>query len=396
MSMSNLQTDPVLLTQALIRCPSVTPEEGGALNLLQAILEQMGFRCHRKVFSQSGWADVDNLYARIGDGQPHLCFAGHTDVVPSGDLSLWSYPPFEGKINNGMLFGRGSSDMKGAIACFVVAVSRILSSKKLLNKGSLSLLITGDEEGPSINGTVKMLGWLAERGEKLDACLVGEPTNPNLLGDEIKIGRRGSLTGEIVVEGRQGHSAYPHLADNPIPKLAHIIDRFFNLRIDEGTQYFEPSNCQFTILSVPNTAANVIPASVRSTFNLRYNDLWRRNTIEEWFKLQLEAAATTINAKYTVHFSHASEVFLMQKGFLAELLTSAVSSVVTRVPRLTTSGGTSDARFIKDFCPVVEFGLTNKTIHQINENVLLKDLEILTDIYERFIQGFLSSEILKQ
>lgn len=394
--MSNLQTDPILLTQALIRCPSVTPEEGGALNLLQSILEQMGFDCHRKVFSQTGWPDVDNLYARIGQGQPHLCFAGHTDVVPSGDLSLWTYPPFEGKIYEGTLFGRGSSDMKGAIGCFVAAVSRVLKSRNLLNKGSLSLLITGDEEGPSINGTIKMLGWLAERGEKLDACLVGEPTNPNFLGEEIKIGRRGSLTGELVVEGRQGHSAYPHLAENPIPKLAHMINRLSGVCIDEGTTYFEPSNCQFTILSVPNTAANVIPALARSTFNIRYNNLWRRNSIEEWFKLQLEAAASSINAKYTVQFSHASEAFLMPKGSLVEILTKAISSVVNRVPRLTTSGGTSDARFIKDFCPVVEFGLTNKTIHQVNENVLLKDLQLLSDIYEQFIKSFLSEDFINQ
>lgn len=389
--MSTLHADPVLLTQALIQCPSITPEEGGALNFLQSILEQMGFNCKRKVFSQTGSADVDNLYARLGEKKPNLCFAGHTDVVPPGDLSLWTFPPFSGKVHEGCLFGRGASDMKGAIGCFIAAISRISNLKKISNSGSLSLLITGDEEGPSVNGTVKMLRWLTEQGEKLDACLVGEPTNPNSLGDEIKIGRRGSLTGEILIHGRQGHSAYPHLAENPVPKLAHIIDCISNVMIDKGTPFFEPSNCQFTVLSVPNTAANVIPASARTLFNIRYNDLWSSNSIEDWLKLQLDAAAKQIDAKYSLHFSPSSEVFLMQKGPLVEGLCKAVTSVIDRVPSLTTGGGTSDARFIKDYCPVVEFGLTNRTIHQVNENVLLKDLDLLTDIYQRFILDFFAN-----
>lgn len=379
-------TDPVELARALIQCRSVTPEEGGALRLLQSVLEPLGFQCDRVTFREAGTPDVENLYARRGTGGPNLCFAGHTDVVPPGDLAAWRSDPFAAEIRDGVLYGRGAVDMKGAIACFIAAAARTLETGQEV--GSLSLLITGDEEGPSINGTVKVLQWLADRGERLDAAIVGEPSNPDALGDEIKIGRRGSVTGDLVVHGVQGHAAYPQRADNPVPKLAQFIARLSGARIDEGTRHFEPSNCQVTIVSVPNTAANVIPAFAKATFNVRYNDLWRRATIEEWVRLQCDAAASTTGARYEVSFAGTGDVFLTQRGPLVETLTTAVEAVTGRTAKLSTSGGTSDARFIKDYCPVVEFGLVNRTIHQVDECVPLSDLERLTEIYRRFIGDF--------
>jgi succinyl-diaminopimelate desuccinylase len=386
--MSISPSDPVVLTRALVQCRSVTPEEGGALTLLQSILEPLGFVCHRMTFSEPGTPDVENLYARLGTAGPNLCFAGHTDVVPPGDLAAWTSDPFAGEIRDGCLYGRGAVDMKGAVACFVAAVARRLESPEPI-RGSLSLLITGDEEGPSINGTAKVLAWLAGRGETLDACIVGEPSNPDAVGDEIKIGRRGSVTGELVVHGLQGHAAYPHRADNPVPKLAHFISRLSGTRIDEGTAHFEPSNCQVTVISVPNTASNVIPASARATFNIRYNDIWRRSTIEDWVHLQCEAAALATGARYEVSFAGTGDVFLTAPGALVDTMVAAVRAETGRVPQLTTSGGTSDARFIKDYCPVIEFGLVNRTIHQVDEHVPLQDLQMLTAVYERLIADFL-------
>lgn len=377
-------TDPVALARALIQCRSVTPEEGGALTLLQSVLEPLGFICERVTFQEAGTPDIENLYARRGTTGANLCFAGHTDVVPPGNVAAWHSDPFAAEIRDGVLYGRGAVDMKGAIACFVAAVARAIAAGE--DTGSVSLLITGDEEGPSINGTVKVLQWLAERGERLDAAIVGEPSNPDALGDEIKIGRRGSVTGELVVHGVQGHAAYPHRADNPLPKLAQFITRLSGTRIDEGTRYFEPSNCQVTIVSVPNTAANVIPAFAAATFNIRYNDIWRRSTIEEWVRLQCEAAALATGARYDVSFAGTGDVFLTERGPLVDALTSAVQAVTGRTPALSTSGGTSDARFIKDYCPVVEFGLVNRTIHQVDECVPLEDLGRLTEIYRLVIR----------
>jgi succinyl-diaminopimelate desuccinylase len=379
-------TDPVELTRALIKCRSITPNEGGALTLLQSVLEPLGFACHRLTFSESGTPDVDNLYARRGSSGQNLCFAGHTDVVPPGDLAAWHADPFAGEIRDGVLYGRGAVDMKGAIGCFIAAAARRIAGGQ--DTGSLSWLITGDEEGPSINGTVKVLQWLAERGERIDAAIVGEPSNPDALGEEIKIGRRGSMSGELVVHGVQGHAAYPQRADNPIPKLAAFIARLTGTPIDEGTRHFEPSNCQVTVVSVPNSASNVIPAHARATFNVRYNDIWRRASIEEWVKLQCDAAALATGATFDVSFAGTGDVFLTQKGPLVDTLAGAVEAVTRRVPKLSTSGGTSDARFIKDYCPVVEFGLVNRTIHQVDERVPLSDLAGLTEIYATFLDHF--------
>lgn len=383
--------DPIALTQALIRCESVTPNEGGALTMLQGVLEAAGATCHRMIFSEPGTPDVDNLYARIGTTGPNLCFAGHTDVVPVGDAKSWTSPPFGGEIRDGVLYGRGAVDMKGGVACFVAAALRHRAATQGKAGGSISFLITGDEEGPSINGTMKVLDWLAARGERLDACLVGEPSNPQALGDEIKIGRRGSVVGEVTVYGKQGHAAYPQKADNPVPKLARLIDRLASQTLDSGTAHFQPSNLQVTVLSVPNTASNVIPAEAKAVFNIRYNDLWSRPTVENWVRLQCEAAALDREIRYELRFSGTGDVFLTQPGPLVTTLVEAVRTVTGRTPALTTGGGTSDARFIKDHCPVIEFGLVNQTIHQVDEHTSVADLEQLTEIYQRFIAGYFAA-----
>lgn len=381
-------TDPIALTQALIRCESVTPAEGGALTLVQDILTAAGFTCHRMTFREPCTPDIENLYARLGTSSPNLCFAGHTDVVPPGDVKAWSVPPFSGELREAQVWGRGAVDMKGDIACFIAAVARHQTASTLPEHGSISFLITGDEEGPSINGTMKVLDWLKARGEVLDACLVGEPSNPKALGDEIKIGRRGSMNGEIVVHGKQGHAAYPAKADNPLPKLIRILDRLCSQTIDTGTANFEPSNLQVTVVDVPNTATNVIPAFARAKFNVRYNDLHSRARMEAWVALQCEAAASSRDAHYDLTFSGTGDVFLTKPGPLVETLSQAVQTITGRTPALSTGGGTSDARFIYTHCPVVEFGLVNQTIHQVDERVPVADLENLTAIYERFITNY--------
>ena len=385
-------TDPVALTQALIRCPSVTPDEGGALTLLEQVLRPAGFACHRLMMTEPGTPDVDNLYARWGTAEPNLCFAGHTDVVPPGDTSRWTHPPFGAVIAGGQLYGRGTVDMKGAIACFVAATGRVLLQRKTFG-GSISLLITGDEEGPSINGTVKVLDWLAARGEKLDAALVGEPSNPNELGQEIKIGRRGSLSAELVVHGKQGHSAYPDLAENPVPKLVRILDRLSSATLDRGTQDFQPSNLQVTVLTVANTATNVIPAEARAKFNIRYNTEWTRPRLETCVQEMCASAAKELGARFDLSFSGTGDVFLTKPGPLVDTMRHAVQSVTGRTPALTTNGGTSDARFIQAHCPVIEFGLTNALAHHVDERVAVADLEALTRIYQAFIEGYFATAV---
>jgi succinyl-diaminopimelate desuccinylase len=386
--MNRTAPDPVVLARELIRCQSVTPHEAGALTLLQDMLQDLGFACQRLTFSEPGTADVENLYARIGSGAPNLCFAGHTDVVPPGDEGAWTVPPFSADIRDGVLYGRGAVDMKGAIACFIAAAARYLGNGNGKLRGSLSLLITGDEEGPSVNGTVKVLQWLEQRREALDACIVGEPSSTAAVGDEIKIGRRGSLNGELIVKGKQGHAAYPHIADNPLPRLARMIDRLAALKLDGGTRHFEPSHIAVTVVSVPNTATNVIPGQARALFNIRYNDTHTRSGIEQLIGKCCAAAAAEVNASYTLSFSGTGDVFLTQPGPLVEAMAEAVREVTGHFAKLTTTGGTSDARFIKDCCPVVELGLVNATIHQVDERVPVADLETLTRIYERFIARY--------
>jgi succinyl-diaminopimelate desuccinylase len=380
---------PIELARALVRCPSVTPAEGGALDLLEQTLTAAGFVCHRVTFTEAGTPDVQNLYARFGTTAPNLCFAGHTDVVPPGDVSKWTHDPFGGVIDGGFLYGRGTVDMKGAIACFVsAALRRVTEPNAKDREGSISFLITGDEEGPSINGTTKMLDWLAERQERLDACVVGEPSNPTKLGQEIKIGRRGSMSAELVVQGRQGHAAYPDLAENPVPKLIRILDRLASATLDDGTKDFQPSNLQVTVLECANSATNVIPAEARAKFNIRYNTHWTRPSLEAWVRDQCLRAGTEFDTRWSVTFSGTGDVFLTKPGPLVDMMRDAVTAVTNTSPKLTTNGGTSDARFVQAYCPVIEFGLTNALAHHVDEKVAVEDLVSLTDIYTRFIEGY--------
>jgi succinyl-diaminopimelate desuccinylase len=382
---------PLSLARALIRCRSVTPTEGGALTFLQSTLESAGFTCHRMTMTEPGTPDVENLYARLGTGSPHLCFAGHTDVVPPGDEAAWTHPPFGGEVADGVLYGRGAVDMKGNIACFLSAALDYLRASGGLQRGSLSFLITGDEEAVAINGTPKLLAWLKARGETLDACVVGEPTSSAKVGDEVKIGRRGYLNARLVVHGKQGHSAYGERAENPIPKLARIIDRLSTTPLDKGTAQFQSSSLQATIISVPNTATNVIPGSAHANFNIRYNDLHTRASLEAWVRQQCERAAAEVGARFDLAFEGSGDVFLTKPGPLVETMRAAVKAVTGREPALTTNGGTSDARFIKDFCPVVEVGLLNATAHQVDERVPVADLATLTAIYRRFIEAYFAA-----
>lgn len=386
-------TNPVANLQTLIRCPSVTPAEGGALSALEAMLSPLGFKIDRMVAQEAGTPDVENLYARLGTEGPHLMFAGHTDVVPVGDEGAWTHPPFAAEIAGGELFGRGAVDMKGGIACFAAAVARHVE-KHGAPKGSISFLITGDEEGPSINGTIKVLEWAAERGETWDACVVGEPTNPNKLGDMIKIGRRGSLSGKIVVHGVQGHAAYPHLADNPVRGMLQLTQALMDPPFDAGTDNFQPSNLEVTTIDVGNPATNVIPARASASFNIRFNDTWTADTLRVEIIRRLDAAAADgalrpgrEPVKYEIIWAdRPSHVFLTRNNALIASLSSAVESVTGASPALSTTGGTSDARFIKDYCPVVEFGLVGQTMHMVDERVAVADLETLTAIYETFIE----------
>ncbi len=388
-----LPVDPAENLAILIRCASVTPEDGGALSALETMLKPLGFSVERPVFSEAGTPDIENLYARLSGNGPHLMFAGHTDVVPVGDEAAWTHPPFSAAIHDGELYGRGAVDMKGGIACFIAAAARHIAAKGGF-KGSLSLLITGDEEGPAINGTTKLLDWAAAaRGETWDAAIVGEPTNPEKLGDMIKIGRRGSLSGVITVNGRQGHVAYPHLADNPVRGLMTLADALLHPTFDEGTADFQPTNLEITSIDVGNPATNVIPAKASAAFNIRFNDNWSAETIQAEIQTRLDRAKsseTYRSGKQPVAYDlnwrdRPSEVFLTRDEKLLETLGGSIRAVTGKTPKLSTSGGTSDARFIKDHCPVVEFGLVGKTMHMVDERVALADVETLTAIYERFL-----------
>ena len=376
--------DPVALTRELIRCRSVTPAEGGALDLLQGVLEGLGFTCHRLTFSEAGTPDVDNLYARIGEASPNLCFAGHTDVVPTGPEDAWSADPFSGELRDGMVWGRGAADMKGAIACFVAAAARHLD--KGPPAGSISLLITGDEEGPAINGTRKLLQWLAERGERLDACITGEPTNPETLGEMIKIGRRGSLNAVLTVDGTQGHSAYPQLADNAAHRLVALLDALIAAPLDDGSTHFQPSSVQVTGIESGGEATNIIPGSASAAFNVRFNDLHTSDSLTALLRSRLDAAAG--GAEYALEVTVSGESFYTPPGSLSDLVGDAVAAVTGRRPALSTTGGTSDSRFIKDYCPVLDFGLVGQTMHKADERVAVADIAALSAIYEAVLERF--------
>ena len=373
----------IQFAQNLIRCVSVTPDEGGALDYLQEVFADAGFRCTRLPFSEAGTADVDNLYAEIGNGAPHLMFAGHTDVVPAGKLDDWSHPPFEGVIADEKLYGRGAADMKGGIACFLAASLAYLQAQPL--KGTLSFLITGDEEGPAINGTVKMLQWLRDNDIQPSHCLVGEPTNPSYVGEAIKIGRRGSLNGWLTISGKQGHVAYPHLAANPIDGIARVMVALKKEPLDEGTAHFLPSHLEITSVDVGNETVNVIPDEARCHFNIRYNDSTSAEALERLIEGHVQNSLEGTPLTSQLRFQRSADCFVTEPGPWVHSLTQAVEEVTGISPSLSTSGGTSDARFIKDICPVVELGLSNATIHQIDEHTTLDDMHKLTEIYARFL-----------
>jgi succinyl-diaminopimelate desuccinylase len=380
--------DALSIAQSLIRCPSVTPKDAGALGVLENLLKPAGFEVHRVTFSEAGFADVDNLYARIGKDAPHIAFAGHTDVVPAGDEAAWKHGAFSGEVKDGFLYGRGAVDMKGGIACSVAAVLGYLAANGGKPKGSISFLITGDEEDVSINGTVKLLEWAAARGERFDHCVLGEPSNVEALGDCIKVGRRGSQSGTLYVDGVQGHVAYPHRASNPVPDIARLIVAVCDEPLDKGSAQFQPSNLEFTSVDVGNTATNVIPGQARAKFNIRYNDLHTQAGLRELVETRLaKAAGVSIKARIVWEPSN-SNVFLTKPGPFTDLAVSAISEVTGRKPELSTSGGTSDARFISGYCPVIEFGLLGQTMHQVDERASVSDIEQLTLIYRGILDRY--------
>ena len=389
---------PAQILQQLIRCPSVTPQEGGALSFLQAELERLGFTVERVIFSDDDTPDVENLYARYGTSAPHLMFAGHTDVVPTGNEADWSSPPFAGEVQGGKMFGRGTVDMKGGIACFLAAVEIVL--QRIRPDGSISFLITGDEEGVAINGTNKLLQWAAGKGERWDAAIVGEPSNPNRIGEVIKNGRRGSLSGILTVTGVQGHSAYPHLADNPVRGLVDLLNALLETPFDEGTEFFQPTNIEVTSVDVGNPANNVIPAQAKASFNIRFNDTWTGETVQQEIlrrftqgsKLGKVRKGRDNPVDFEVEWiGRISHVFLTSDKTLLNALSSSIEAVTGVRPTLSTGGGTSDARFIKDYCPVVEFGLVGQTMHKIDEYTTLADLDLLTAVYVDFLEAYFGS-----
>ena len=389
-SLSTNVTDVIDLTRTLVRCESVTPREAGALQLLEQTLAPLGFACERMDFTEAGTDDVANLYARIGTGGKHFCFAGHSDVVPVGDLSSWTIGPFAAELSGGYLFGRGAADMKGAIAAFTDAAARFLSRRGRDFGGSISLLITGDEEGPAVNGTVKMLQRLADRGETIDACIVGEPTSSKRFGDMMKIGRRGSMTVDLVVRGVQGHVAYPERLDNAVHRLSAIIEALVRAPIDKGSTHFGPTSLQFTTVDVGNPATNIAPGVAKARFNTRFNDLWTSKTLLAHLKERIERASEALGGNGTVDYSVqvSGESFYTPPGPLSDLVAGAVRDVAGIETELSTTGGTSDARFIRSYCPVLEFGLVGESMHKVDEKSAVADLKMLTRVYETVLDRY--------
>jgi succinyl-diaminopimelate desuccinylase len=389
-TLSSNVTDVIELTRTLVRCESVTPREAGALQLLEQTLAPLGFACERMDFTQAGTDDVANLYARIGSGGKHFCFAGHSDVVPVGDLSSWTIGPFAAELSGGYLFGRGAADMKGAIAAFTDAAARFLARRGRDFGGSISLLITGDEEGPAINGTVKMLQRLAVRGETIDACIVGEPTSSKRFGDMMKIGRRGSMTVDLVVRGVQGHVAYPERLDNAVHRLSAIIEALVREPIDKGSTHFQPTSLQFTTVDVGNPATNIAPGTAKARFNTRFNDLWTSKTLLAHLKERIERASEALGGNGTVEYSVqvSGESFYTPPGPLSDLVAGAVRDVAGVETELSTTGGTSDARFIRSYCPVLEFGLVGESMHKVDEKSAVADLKMLARVYETVLDRY--------
>jgi len=378
--------DPVDLLRRLVRCPSVTPDEAGTIAVLSEVLAPAGFALAPVTFSEPGTPDVANLLGTIGSGTPHVAFCGHVDVVPPGDEARWTLPPFSAEIADGMVYGRGAADMKGGIAAFVAAA--IAHRARGKGRGTISLLITADEEGPSINGVAKLLPFAMAQGHRFDAAIVGEPTSRAALGDMVKVGRRGSLSATLAVFGKQGHVAYPQLAANPIPAMVRMLGRLTAAPLDDGSAAFQPSNLEITSVDVGNPAGNVIPAEARARFNIRFNDTWTQESLRAWIGKELDAAAGGV--RYELSFAaRNSDWFLTRPGPLVDTLAAAIREETGRDPERSTSGGTSDARFFKDVCPVVEFGAVGETIHQVDERTSVEDLYRLSSIYRRFLDRFL-------
>jgi succinyl-diaminopimelate desuccinylase len=385
-----MSADALTIARDLLRCPSVTPADAGALGVLEVVLKDAGFDVHRVTFSEPGTADIDNLYARVGTASPHIVFAGHTDVVPPGDEAAWTHGAFSGDVKDGCLYGRGAVDMKGGVACSVAAALDYLAANGGQPKGSISFLITGDEEDIAVNGTVKLLQWAAVRGEKFDHCVLGEPSNVETMGDCIKIGRRGSLSGTLYVDGIQGHVAYPHRASNPVPDIAALIMALSSEPLDTGSAQFQPSNLEFTSVDVGNPATNVIPAQARAKFNIRFNDHHSQESLRALIETRMaKAAGNRIKARIAWDPSNAN-VFVTKPGAFTELVVAAIEEVTGRRPDLNTGGGTSDARFITEYCPVIEFGLVGQTMHQVDERTPIADLEKLTKIYRGVLDRYLA------
>jgi len=373
--------DPVSLCAALIRCPSVTPADAGAMAVVRDALEALGFVCRPMRFGE-----IENLYARWGDARPNLCFAGHTDVVPPGDAAAWSAPPFAAQIENGVILGRGAADMKGAIAAYIAAAGRVLA--KGTPRGSLSLLITGDEEGVAEDGTKAVVKALQAEGEIIDHCVVGEPTSSARLGDMIKIGRRGSVSARLIVEGVQGHVAYPDRAANPAPVLVRLLSRLLDRPLGAEIDGFQPSNLEITSIDIGNLAGNVIPAKAEARINIRFNPAYQGAALAAWIAEEAKAAGTDFRGRISVETSISGEAFLTAPGDFTGVVAAAVAAAGGVTPELSTTGGTSDARFIRALCPVVEFGLVGAGMHKIDEGAPVADIEALTRIYERLITDY--------
>jgi succinyl-diaminopimelate desuccinylase len=373
--------DAVDLTRDLIRRPSVTPADAGAMDVVEQALAGLGFACRRMRFGE-----IENLYARYGTARPNLCFAGHTDVVPVGDAAAWSKDAFAAEVVDGLLIGRGAVDMKSAIAAFAAACAQAIAAGHV--KGSISFLITGDEEGPAVDGTKKVVDALIAEGEVIDHCVVGEPTSSETFGDMVKVGRRGSINAEIMVEGVQGHVAYPHRAANPMPVLIDILARLQARVLDEGYPEFQPSNLEVTLIDVPNTATNIIPGRGRAVLNIRFNPNHTGASLADWIKAEAQAAVEGFHGKVTVDAQISGEAFLTEPGPFTEVVSAAVADIAGKPPELSTSGGTSDARFIRAMCPVVELGLVGKTMHQVDEGAPVEEIRRLQAVYERLIARY--------
>ena len=379
--------DELQLSKDLISFPSVTPVDGGAINYLSKKLKKLGFKCKILEFKDKKHPPIKNLYARLGFKQPNLCYAGHTDVVPPGNINDWSVNPFKPKVKNNRLIGRGANDMKSSIACFISAVSQFLSKNKKIN-GSISFLITGDEEAQAVNGTKKVVDYLIKKKEKIDFCIVGEPTNPTKLGQMIKIGRRGSLSGKLEIYGTQGHVAYPHLSKNPINSLVSICSQLKAKPLDNGNKHFQSSNLEFTSINVDNKAHNVIPASASTQFNIRYNNFHTAKTLKKKIISIVKSICAKNKTKYKIDFLASGDSFLTKPGPTIQMAKKIIKKITKINPVFSTTGGTSDARFIKKIAPCLEFGLVNKTMHRIDESVSLSDLKKLTKIYHDILTNY--------